>query len=64
MRRTFYETPKQKSLQKTIMIQELIPFPMPVSLHNKVNERLKKPIFDCKKAMDYWGGDCGCGSKD
>lgn len=30
-------------------------------LHNKVNERLKKPIFDCQKAFNYWGGDCGCG---
>jgi FAD-linked sulfhydryl oxidase len=32
-------------------------------LHNKVNERLNKPIFDCQRAMEYWGGDCGCGSK-
>jgi len=29
-------------------------------LHNKVNERLKKPIFDCSKVLEYWGGDCGC----
>jgi FAD-linked sulfhydryl oxidase len=29
-------------------------------LHNKVNERLHKPIFDCQKAFDFWGGDCGC----
>ena len=29
-------------------------------LHNKVNERLNKPIFDCKKAFEFWGGDCGC----
>ena len=20
---------------------------------------MNKPIFDCKKAFDYWGGDCG-----
>ena len=31
-------------------------------LHNKVNERLNKPTFDCKKASGYWGGDCGCDS--
>ena len=29
-------------------------------LHNKVNEKLNKPIFDCKKAFEFWGGDCGC----
>ena len=29
-------------------------------LHNKVNQRLGKKIFDCKKAFDIWGGDCGC----
>lgn len=29
-------------------------------LHNKVNERLGKTIYDCKKAFDIWGGDCGC----
>lgn len=29
-------------------------------LHNKVNKRLGKPIFDCAKASQYWGGDCGC----
>lgn len=29
-------------------------------LHNKVNERLGKKIIDCKKAYDFWGGDCGC----
>jgi len=29
-------------------------------LHNKVNIRLGKPEFDCKKAFDYWGGDCSC----
>lgn len=32
-------------------------------LHNKVNASLKKPIFDCKKAFDFWGGDCGCDAK-
>jgi hypothetical protein len=30
-------------------------------LHNIVNERLDKPIFDCNKAFDFWGGGCGCG---
>lgn len=30
------------------------------NLHNQVNERIKKPIFDCKKALSFWGGDCGC----
>ena len=29
-------------------------------LHNIVNERLGKPIFDCQKAFDFWGGNCGC----
>ena len=29
-------------------------------IHNIVNKVLNKPIFDCKKAFDYWGGDCGC----
>jgi hypothetical protein len=29
-------------------------------LHNKVNKRLSKPIFDCQKAFDFWGGNCGC----
>lgn len=32
-------------------------------LHNKVNEKLKKPIFDCKKAFGFWGGECGCTDK-
>ncbi|KAI8870062.1 hypothetical protein GQ42DRAFT_167196 [Ramicandelaber brevisporus] len=27
--------------------------------HNIVNERLKKPQFDCSKVDDRW--DCGCG---
>ena len=30
-------------------------------LHNEVNERLNKPYFDCKKAFDFWGGNCNCG---
>jgi hypothetical protein len=29
-------------------------------IHNQVNKRLNKPIFDCGKAFDFWGGDCGC----
>jgi len=29
-------------------------------LHNKVNVRLGKPIYECKKTFDIWGGDCGC----
>lgn len=29
-------------------------------VHNTVNKFLKKEIFDCKKAFDVWGGDCGC----
>ena len=29
-------------------------------LHNEVNKFLKKPIFDCDKIYDVWGGDCGC----
>lgn len=33
-------------------------------LHNIVNERLNKPIFDCSKAFDFWGGDCGCTGSD
>ncbi len=32
-------------------------------LHNKVNERLHKPQFDCKLARTKWS-DCGCDSKD
>lgn len=27
--------------------------------HNKVNERLEKPTFDCTKIGDFY--DCGCG---
>jgi FAD-linked sulfhydryl oxidase len=29
-------------------------------IHNKVNERLNKPVFNCEKAFDFWGGNCGC----
>ena len=29
-------------------------------IHNIVNKVLEKPVFDCKKAFDFWGGDCGC----
>ena len=29
-------------------------------IHNIVNKVLGKPIFDCKRAFDFWGGDCGC----
>ena len=29
-------------------------------LHNKVNIRLGKPEYDCRKTFEIWGGDCGC----
>lgn len=29
------------------------------SLHNNVNKRLHKPVFDCTKIGDFY--DCGCG---
>ena len=29
-------------------------------IHNIVNKVLEKPTFNCKKAFDFWGGDCGC----
>ena len=29
-------------------------------IHNIVNKFLEKPHFDCDKAFDIWGGDCGC----
>ena len=29
-------------------------------IHNIVNKVLNKQQFDCKKAFDIWGGDCGC----
>ena len=32
-------------------------------IHNLVNKKLGKEIFDCKKAMDFWGGGCGCSGK-
>ncbi|KAK4060447.1 uncharacterized protein Triagg1_10766 [Trichoderma aggressivum f. europaeum] len=31
-------------------------------VHNQVNERLKKPIFDCNDIGDFY--DCGCGDED
>lgn len=31
-------------------------------VHNLVNERLKKPIFDCNNIGDFY--DCGCGDED
>ncbi|KAH8675585.1 Erv1/Alr family protein [Xylariales sp. PMI_506] len=31
-------------------------------VHNVVNERLKKPLFDCNKIGDFY--DCGCGDED
>ena len=30
-------------------------------MHNQVNERLKKPLFDCNKIGDFY--DCGCGEE-
>ncbi|KAL7934576.1 ERV/ALR sulfhydryl oxidase domain-containing protein [Trichoderma chlorosporum] len=30
-------------------------------VHNEVNERLKKPIFDCNNIGDFY--DCGCGDE-
>ncbi len=30
------------------------------NLHNKVNKRLGKQEYDCKKTFEIWGGDCGC----
>ncbi|XXG93762.1 hypothetical protein Hte_000011 [Hypoxylon texense] len=30
-------------------------------VHNKVNERLKKPLFDCNDLGDFY--DCGCGDE-
>ena len=32
-------------------------------LHNTVNKRLGKEIFDCEKVEEKWGGNCGCNSK-
>ncbi|KAI1329166.1 ERV/ALR sulfhydryl oxidase domain-containing protein [Xylariaceae sp. FL0255] len=31
-------------------------------VHNQVNERLKKPMFDCNNIGDFY--DCGCGDED
>jgi FAD-linked sulfhydryl oxidase len=31
-------------------------------LHNMVNERLEKPIFDCNDVGDFY--DCGCGDEE
>lgn len=31
-------------------------------VHNNVNERLKKPLFDCNDIGDFY--DCGCGDED
>lgn len=28
-------------------------------VHNQVNDRLKKPVFDCNNIGDFY--DCGCG---
>ncbi len=33
-------------------------------LHNEVNRRLGKAVYDCRKAFDIWGGDCGCEVKE
>ena len=32
-------------------------------IHNIVNKVLDKPYFDCDKAFDIWGGDCGCNTE-
>lgn len=31
-------------------------------IHNLVNERLEKPVFDCATIGDFY--DCGCGDED
>ena len=33
-------------------------------MHNNVNKRIDKPIFDCKQSFNIWGGDCGCSEKE
>lgn len=33
-------------------------------IHNIVNKRLNKEEFDCSKAYNEWGGDCGCDGKE
>lgn len=32
------------------------------NIHNKVNERLNKPIYDCKNILNDY--DCGCGNEE
>lgn len=32
------------------------------AMHNKVNERLEKKLFDCNNIGDFY--DCGCGDED
>ncbi|CAD8133346.1 unnamed protein product [Paramecium pentaurelia] len=32
-------------------------------LHNEVNQRLNKTLFNCSIVHERWGGDCGCSSK-
>ncbi|RYO78878.1 hypothetical protein DL766_009832 [Monosporascus sp. MC13-8B] len=32
------------------------------SVHNEVNKRLKKPLFNCTEIGDFY--DCGCGDED
>ena len=31
-------------------------------IHNLMNKRLNKDMFNCRNAFDIWGGDCGCNS--
>jgi hypothetical protein len=31
------------------------------TVHNEVNKRLEKPLFDCKNIGDFY--DCGCGDE-
>ena len=33
-------------------------------IHNQVNKALNKPIFNCENALQFWGGDCGCGNSN
>ena len=33
-------------------------------LHNIVNKKLGKEEFDCDKAFEFWGGDCGFSGDD
>lgn len=32
-------------------------------LHNKVNKRLEKKIFECKRAYSYWAGGSDCSDR-